>query len=95
MQPILGAAEISPELIDSMRVFAPQREVEHCGNRFSVSAFDFYIECPQCGTRVKLRGFSALPELADIFDTVFEWMHRPENADAALRRQRALEDDVD
>jgi hypothetical protein len=85
--------EISPELIDAIRTFPVERETEHCGRKFSVSSFDFYAACPQCGTRFKLRGFSGVTELEDVFDAVFEWMNNPLARAVADRRQAEIADD--
>ena len=95
IRPPLNSVEVSSELIDALRTFSAEREVEHYGVRFTTSSFDFHGTCPQCGKRIKLRGFSAHPELADLFDAFFEWVNRPENAEVALRRQKALKEEVD
>ncbi len=85
--------EISEELLEAIRSFPPQREVEHCGSRIVTSNFDFYADCPQCGSRIKVRSFSATGEVEDVFDAVFEWMNQPTAQDAARRRQAALEEE--
>src|SRR5438067_1533985 len=79
--------DIPANLIDAIRTFPHQREVEHCGHRWTVSPFDLYTTCPHCGTRFKLRSFSGVPEMQDVFDAVFEWMNQPE-ADALAKRRR-------
>ena len=84
--------EVTTELVEAVRTFAPMREVEHCGVPFAVSAFDLYGTCPRCSTRLKLRGFSASP---DLFDGFLEWLNHAENAEAADRRRRELQDDRD
>ena len=85
--------EISEDLLEAIRSFPPQREVEHCGSRIVISPFDFYANCPQCGSRIKVRSFSATGEVDDVFDVVFEWMNRPTAQDVARRRQAALEEE--
>ena len=85
---------IPQNLIEAIRTFPLEREVEHCGKRWTVSPFDFYANCPGCGGQIKLRGFSAVDELEDIFDAVFEWMNQPMAQEVARRRQRALEEDT-
>jgi len=77
---------ISAALIDAIRSFPATRLADHCGAEFSVSPFEIYANCPQCGTRIKLRAFSAQPEVADVFDAVFEWLEQPE-ADARYRQR--------
>ncbi len=90
------AQHIIPEgLVETIRNFPTAREVEHCGRRFTVSPFDIYATCPQCGARIKVRSFSALPEIEDVFDAVFTWLNQPEAQKAAKRRQEALADDED
>ena len=84
---------ISGELIEAIRAFPAQREVEHCGARFVVPAFDFYADCPLCCARIKLRGYSANGEVEDLFDAIFEWMNQPEAREIARRRQVALIDE--
>lgn len=50
--------------------------------------FDIYAECPQCGTRLKLRAYSAIEEMEDIFDAVFQWSLKP-GANAAMQKRIA------
>ena len=78
--------DISATLIEALRSFPPKRLVEHCGTEFSVSPLELYAVCPHCSKRIKLRAFSAQPELADVFDAVFEWLNQPGAAE--LYRQR-------
>jgi hypothetical protein len=66
------------------------REIERCGARIVFDVFDFDAECPRCGVRIKLRSFSGVPEIEDVFDAVFEWMNQEGARDAAERRQAAL-----
>src|SRR2546430_129183 len=87
--------DVSSSLIDAIRSFPLEREVEHCGSKFVVSAFDIYATCPRCGNRIKLRSFSAVPELEDVFDAVFEWLLQPGARELAKRRQQAIEADQD
>jgi len=82
--------DISPELIEAIRSFPVERETEHCNQKFQVSPFDFYATCPQCGTRFKLRSFSAVTEIEDVFDAVFEWMNEPAASVAAERRRAEI-----
>lgn len=80
--------DVTPALIDAIAALPVRREVSHCGNTFTVSPLDLYATCPTCGTRVKVRGFSAGPEVEDVFDAVLEWMLRP-GAEAAARARLA------
>ena len=82
--------EISDELLDAIRAFPIYRETEHCGVRFVVSPFDIYTTCPECGTRIKLRSFSANHELEDVFDAVFEWMNGLKCEEGVRRRREIL-----
>jgi hypothetical protein len=77
-------------LVDAIRAFPQERDIEHCGVRFSVAPFDFYASCPHCGIRIKVRAFSATPEIEDVFDAIFEWMQQPGAADLVKRRQESL-----
>lgn len=86
-------AEITGKILEVIRSFPLERTVEHCGVSFTTTPFDFSAQCPRCGTRVKLRAFSALPEIEDIFDAVFEWMNQPGAGELAMRRRVALSDD--
>jgi hypothetical protein len=86
-QPFL---EAPPGLLEAIRSFPLQREVEHCGVPMRISPFDIYAECPQCGGRIKVRSFSAAVEIEDVFDAVFEWMNQPLAQELARRRQQAL-----
>jgi hypothetical protein len=82
--------EIPERLIEAIRRFPRGREVEHCGHRFRVSPFDLYAVCPVCGSRIKLRAFSAGHEIEDVFDAVFEWMNHPDTAEWVRRRREVL-----
>jgi len=88
-----SALGITQDLLGAIRTFPAEREVEHCGVRFKTSPFAFYAECPRCGTRMKLRSFSGVGEIEDVFDAVFAWMNQPGAEEAAKRRRVALEDD--
>ncbi|MEX0703093.1 MAG: hypothetical protein WD069_13440 [Planctomycetales bacterium] len=86
---------ISEDLLEAIRSFPVEREVEHCGTRIKVSPFEFYVDCPHCGSRLKLRSFSAIPEIEDVFDAVFEWLGDPEARRSAEHRRQAIEADRD
>jgi hypothetical protein len=92
---IYPTIDVPASLIEALRTFPRQRDVEHCGRKMTVSPFDLYAECPHCGSRLKLRAFSAGYGVEDIFDAVFEWMNRPEARELARRRQEALANDSD
>lgn len=87
--------EIPAGLLEAVRSFPVQREVEHCGVRMTVSPFDVYAQCGQCGARMKVRSFSATGEIEDVFDAVFQWMMQPKAQEAAQRRQQALAEEAD
>jgi hypothetical protein len=87
--------EISPGLTGAIENFPTQREVNHCGETFSVSSFAFYADCPKCRTRVKVRSFGAAPEIEDLFDSFFAWMGCGDNARVAADRIREIAADSD
>jgi hypothetical protein len=87
--------EVSPNLVEAIRTFPLQREIEHCGQRLLVSPFDYYAECPHCHNRIKVRSFSGVPELEDVFDAVFEWLNQPQAEEVARRRQQEIREDAD
>jgi hypothetical protein len=84
------ALDITAELLEAIRSFPARREVEHCGVRIGVDPFEYYAQCPQCGSRFKVRSFSAQSEIEDIFDAVFEWLSHPGAQEVARRRQEAI-----
>ena len=45
--------DVSEELLEAIRTFPVQREIEHCQAHFMVTPFDFYAECPgeACASR--------------------------------------------
>ena len=88
-------AHVTSELIETIRSLPVFRETKHCDTPFTVSAFDFYARCPDCGARVKLRSLSALPEIEDVFDAVFEWMNNPAAQQLAIDRQQIIAEDDD
>lgn len=85
-----SALEISTELLDAISQLPVSREVQHCGQSFTVSPFDLYTTCPHCRGRVKLRSFAAVPELEDVFDAVFGWMNQPGAAEVVEKRRREI-----
>lgn len=84
---------VAADLIEAIRTFPVEREVEHCGARFLAAPFDIYADCPRCGTRVKVRSFSGVGEIEDVFDAVFEWMNQPTAEGAAARRRVVFRDE--
>lgn len=82
--------DVDPELIEAIKSFPVRREAVHCADSFSVPPFDLYGSCPKCGSRVKVRGFSATPEIEDVFDAVFEWLNQPGAQAVAADRQRTI-----
>ena len=75
---------------DAIRAFPARREVTHCGVGFTASPFAIYATCPACLARVKLRAYSAAPEIEDVFDAVFEWMTQHGAGAAADARMAEL-----
>jgi hypothetical protein len=88
-----SALGISEELLEAIRAFPLEKKVEHCGVEFTASPLEVYAECPRCGTKLKLRSFSAVPEIEDIIDAVLEWTNQPGAQESARRRQVALADE--
>jgi hypothetical protein len=86
---------ISSDLIEAIKSLPHHREVRHCGRTFVVSQLDIYAKCPECGESLKLRSFSAAPELEDVFDAVLTWMLRDDSSELVRRRQQALRDDLE
>ncbi len=78
-----------------IRDFPIARHVEHCGQRFSVSSLDIYARCPRCGSEVKVRSYSAVPEIEDVFDALLEWMQQTGASEVIRRRQAELAADAD
>lgn len=91
----LPAVDVPSELLDAIRSFPHEREVEHCGTKIMVSPFDIYAACPRCGRQLKLRSFSTHPEIEDVFDAVFEWMLQPGAEVLARQRQQIIAIDKD
>jgi hypothetical protein len=85
-------SKIPDDVLDAIREFPVEREVLHCGRAHPVSPFQMYFRCPVCRTEIKLRGFSAAPEVADLFDAVFAWMKQPGVSDYVRQRQQELEE---
>lgn len=84
---------VSQEVIDAVSALPAHRDVRHCGTDFTVSPFAIYAECPICRTRVKVRAFSAAPEVEDLFDAVFQWMNQPGAMAVAKARMAEIEAD--
>jgi hypothetical protein len=84
------AVELPPGLLEAIAALPLQREVSHCGTTFTISPFELYATCPQCGKRIKVRAFSAGSEIEDVFDAVFAWMLQPGGRELACRRQQVI-----
>ena len=78
------------ELIEAIKSFPLAKTIEHCGSAFSVNPFEINASCPTCGAEIKLRAFSALYEIEDVFDAVFLWLRQPGALAVAQRRQQQL-----
>ena len=85
--------EVSHELVEAVESFPTSKDVNHCGQTFTVSPFEIYATCPACGARIKLRSSSAHMELEDLFDAFFTWLRKPEAGRLVADRQRQIEDD--
>ena len=88
-------ARIPPELLDAIQSLPAARTVSHCGSEFTVPPLDIYATCPHCGTRIKVRSFTGVGEVEDVFDAVLAWMLRPGGEDIARRRQAVIATDED
>ena len=85
------AVRVPSNLIEAIRAFPRQREIEHCGIKQSISSFDIYAICPECSVRYKVRCFSGGYEIEDLFDAVFEWLTEPGAAEILKQRQQELD----
>ena len=86
---------ISGSLLEAIKSFPLEREIEHCGQKFSASSLDIYGICPQCGKEVKLRSFSSVPELEDVFDAFIAWTLKSGVIEVIVRRQKALKEELE
>jgi hypothetical protein len=87
--------EIPAGLLEAIRNLPLERVVEHCGDRFVVSPFDIYATCPHCRVQIKLRAFSAIAELEDVLDAVFEWLRQPGAEDLLRQRLKVLKEEAE
>ena len=83
-------AYVSSDLIKAIRSFPTSVEATHCNIKFFVSPFDIYGICPQCEVKIKLRSFTSSYELPDVFDSVFEWLLKPEAKKLLKERQKII-----
>lgn len=86
---------VSYELIEAIKYFPVQREINHCDLTFSISPFDIYAVCPSCETKIKIRSNSGMTELEDVFDAVFEWLNQPYAEEHFQKRQKEIIEDSD
>jgi hypothetical protein len=94
--PIKQSEMVIPDgLIEAVRSFPAEREVEHCGIRFTVPALNIYVRCPRCAAEIKVRSFAGADEIEDIFDAVLLWLKEPKAQEAARQRQTTLDDGED
>jgi hypothetical protein len=85
-----SGASVNADLLQAIRAFPVRRAIDHCGARIAVDPFEFYADCPNCGSRIKVRSFAATPEIEDVFDAVFDWMNQEGASEVAKHRQVAL-----
>jgi transcription elongation factor Elf1 len=81
-------------LIDMINKLAHERKFicPKCGRRSVVSILSIYADCPQCSTRLKLRGYGAIgDEVEDVVDAVLAWMGSGAMMDAAMKRKEELD----
>jgi len=81
---------VDSEIIEAIKLFPVEKEIEHCGNKFVVQPFEFHAECPTCRIKIRLRSSSAFYEIEDVFDAVFIWMACPEKFELAKQRRQKL-----
>ena len=81
------------DLIEQIKRLPAKRLIEHCGSAFEVSRFDIYARCPACDAEVKVRAFSGVTEIEDVFDAVLEWMLDPSNREVADKRMLEIKND--
>ena len=63
-----------------------------CGHHSTASILSMYADCPQCSTRLKLRGHAAIgDEVEDVVDAVLRWMGSGRAMEAAMRRKEELD----
>jgi len=84
---------LSDCLIQEIKSFPLRRGVEHCSNVFYISPFKIYATCPHCGLEIKVRSFSSVTEVEDVFDAVFESMSQPGALHYAQERQEKIKED--
>ncbi len=58
-----------------------------------MSSFDFYARCLICNAEMKVRAFSGVAEIEDVFDAVLEWMLDPSNREVAEKRMLEIKND--
>ena len=80
-------------LIDAIQQFPLAKTYVHCGSDQNASPFDVYGVCNRCGARIKLRAMTAVTEIEDVFDAVFEWMMKPGAMVLVQRRQSEIASD--
>jgi hypothetical protein len=81
---------LSHDLIDAIQALPLSREIAHCGQTFAVPPFDLYANCPQCAAHIKVRSFTGLVDIEDVFDAVFAWMNQPGAESVVRQRQKVI-----
>jgi len=90
-----GMVFVSETLIEKIKEFPVSKVLTHCDVEFAASPFDNYANCPECGTKIKLRGFSGDSELEDLFDAFFVWLMKPGSLEQLERRREQINEDYD
>ena len=81
-------------LIDKIKKLPHERifVCPKCGWHGAASILSIYTDCPQCSTRLKLRGYGAIgDEVEDVVDAVLAWMGSGTTMDAAMNRKEELD----
>ncbi len=62
-----------------------------CGHKQKVYSLVIQSHCEKCNTPVKLRRFTAAPEIEDVIDAVLFWLGEGEEFELAMERKRLID----
>jgi ribosomal protein S27E len=92
----MGLTMSYSELIEDIQNLPRYREVtcHECSHQQKVHTLVIQLQCNNCGTTLKLRGYAAIgSEIEDVVDAVLAWLGLGDDFDRAMERKRVLDEE--
>jgi hypothetical protein len=85
------------EVIEDIQHLSHYREFtcKQCGHKQRVYSLVVQSHCERCNTPVKLRRYSAAPEIEDVIDAVLSWLGTDKEFELAMERKQEIDSSPD